>query len=91
MRKYLKIFSITILALYFGSLLIPINDNLNQSSISLIFGIFFIPLALYESIILYKDDKKNNTTFLRNRLILMAIATIILILNMIYWNVVTTP
>lgn len=91
MRKNLKIFSLTLLVLYFSSLLIPNDYNLNQSFISLIFGIFFFPLALYEMYMLYRDDKKNGTNIFRNRLILMAIGAIILILNMIYWNVVTTP
>lgn len=91
MRKNLKIFSIIIITFYFGSLFIDFEDKLIRDFISLIFGIFIIPLAVYEMKMLYEDDRKNGTKTFRNRLILMVVGAIFLIINMIYWNFSQTP
>lgn len=86
MRKKLKIIFYIWSIIYFFRWLSPVKINIDDDYVHLIYWIFTLPYLIYESSQLIKDDKVNGTHVFRNRLIMMAVAGIILILSAIYMN-----
>ena len=86
MRKTLRIIFFILMFAYLCRWLFPFKINLEEYYITAIVWIYTIPWAIYESSQLIKDDKVNGTHVFRNRLIMMAVAAIIMVLSSIYLN-----
>jgi uncharacterized membrane protein len=86
MRKALKIIFFIFTIIYFYRWLGNVKTNTDYDYITVIYWIFTIPWALYESSQLLKDDRANGTHIFRSRVIMMVIGGVILILSTVYLN-----
>lgn len=87
MRKILKITFIIISTIFFLKWLSPYEiTEKNIFYINMAYLIFLIPYGIYELRQIINDDKNNNTNILKERIILVIIASIVLALSSLILN-----
>ncbi|WP_396154833.1 hypothetical protein [Flavobacterium macrobrachii] len=87
MRKILKIIFIVISTVFFLKWLLPYEiTEKNIFYINMAYLIFLIPYGIYELKQIINEDKTNNTNILKERIILVIIAFIVLALSSLILN-----